>query len=117
MWKDNTDFVIEGWIPSPVEQSLIDGTFVPDDSGEPVPEDMLEFYELHEAIDMIFKELEDPSLIGEDDCPDDTMMGELPYISDEELEEIFLPTEELAEIALRDFDEQLARDEEEDDRW
>jgi len=38
------------------------------------------------------------------------MKKSLPLITEEELKEIFLPTEKLVEIALRDFDEQLALD-------
>ena len=36
----------------------------------------------------------------------------LPRITEEEFKEIFLPTEKLIEIALKDFDEQLNLDEE-----
>ena len=36
----------------------------------------------------------------------------LPLITEEELKEIMLPTEQLIEIALNDFDEQLRIDEE-----
>ncbi len=36
----------------------------------------------------------------------------LPLITEEEFRRIFLPTEKLIEIALKDFDEQLRLDEE-----
>ena len=36
----------------------------------------------------------------------------LPLITEEELKEIMLPTEQLIEMALNDFDEQLKIDEE-----
>lgn len=113
MWQDNNGIYVEGWVPSPVEQSLIDGTFdelYADQDDEPVPDDMLEFEDFHEAMEELRSELEDPSLIPDEDCSGHPDMGELPYISDEELDEIFLPAGELAAMALRDFDEQLALD-------
>ena len=39
------------------------------------------------------------------------MIKNLPLITEEELKEIMLPTDELAEIAIKDFDKQLKIDE------
>ena len=39
------------------------------------------------------------------------MIKSIPLITEEELMEIMLPTDELVEIAIKDFDEQLRIDE------
>ena len=55
---------IEGWVPTPLEQALIDGTIDEVLAGmdlhpEEVPDDLLEFQEFGEAMDEIIREIEE----------------------------------------------------------
>ena len=58
------NFLLEGWIPTPVEQSLMDGTFNDlinesvEQSFEDIPSDFLELQEFHTAMEDIKSEID-----------------------------------------------------------
>ena len=56
------NFLLEGWIPTPVEQSLMDGTFKPSlnesmEACEEIPQDFLEIQDFNTAMEEIKSEI------------------------------------------------------------
>lgn len=64
MEKSIDNFILEGWIPTPLEQSLMDGTFEQtlsesiDDSYDDIPSDFLEVQDFDTAMQEIKDEID-----------------------------------------------------------
>jgi len=64
MKKSIGNFILEGWTPTPLEQSLIDGTFEQflsestDQSIEDIPSDFLEVQDFNAAMEEIKSEID-----------------------------------------------------------
>lgn len=63
MKKSIGNFILEGWTPTPVEQSLIDGTFEEllnesIDNNEKIPNDFLEVQDFNTAMEEIKQEID-----------------------------------------------------------
>lgn len=64
MKKSIDNFILEGWIPTPLEQSLMDDTLEQlllkstDDSFEDIPSDFLEVQDFDDAMEEIKAEIE-----------------------------------------------------------